>query len=457
MALKRFVDGAAGQPFFQKRAPENLPDFIRTATLTFPSGRTADEIVIDDAAGLAWVANLGCIDLNPHPVRAEDLDHPDELRVDLDPVPGVAVVADPRGRAGRARVARGGRARRLAQDVRLARASTSTSGSSRAGRSRRSAARRWPSPATSSAALPDRGHVQVVEGGAPRRVPRLQPERQGPDRRLRLLGPAAARRAGLDAARLGRGARPSRPRRSRSRRSRPASPRSAIPGAGIDDAVGSLEALLELSARDEAEGLGDAPWPPNYAKQAGEPPRVQPSRARRPKSEYEPGRGEAGGPPPEVAAERAAAVAAGDPNAGLPTEWVGSKPTPTGRRKTSIPVVEISRAESKEEALEGLERWKARHPEVVPSSSRRTSWSTGCAADPPLWYRVRVNLIHVPEADRPAQEPLESDYDPWAGQDIEAWKAATAGSRARRPTPKPKAKTGTKAAAKAEPEPDGPA
>src|SRR4249920_1133243 len=89
MALKRFVDGAAGQPFFQKRAPENIPDFIRTATLTFPSGRTADEIVVDDAAGLAWVNNLGCIDLNPHPVRADDLDHPDELRVDLDPVPGV--------------------------------------------------------------------------------------------------------------------------------------------------------------------------------------------------------------------------------------------------------------------------------------------------------------------------------------------------------------------------------
>ena len=89
MALKRFVDGAAGQPFFQKRAPENIPEFIRTATLTFPSGRTGDEIVIDDAAGLAWVNNLGCIDLNPHPVRAEDLDHPDELRVDLDPVPGV--------------------------------------------------------------------------------------------------------------------------------------------------------------------------------------------------------------------------------------------------------------------------------------------------------------------------------------------------------------------------------
>ena len=100
MALKRFVDGAAGQPFFQKRAPDNTPDWIRTATLTFPSGRTADEIVVDEAAALAWVVNLGCIDLNPHPVRADDLDHPDELRVDLDPVPGVPWGADSRGRAG---------------------------------------------------------------------------------------------------------------------------------------------------------------------------------------------------------------------------------------------------------------------------------------------------------------------------------------------------------------------
>ena len=89
MALKRFVDGAEAEQFFQKRAPDSRPDWLRIATLTFPSGRTADEVVVDDAAGLAWVANLGCLDLNPHPVRAEDLEHPDELRVDLDPVPGV--------------------------------------------------------------------------------------------------------------------------------------------------------------------------------------------------------------------------------------------------------------------------------------------------------------------------------------------------------------------------------
>ena len=192
MALKRFVDGITGQAFFQKRAPENLPPFIRTATLTFPSGRTADEIVIDDAAGLAWVANLGCIDLNPHPVRAEDLDHPDELRVDLDPVPGRRVAADPARRACGARLARGRRAWSAGRRRRARAGSTSTSGSSRAGRSRRSAARRWPWPATWSAAFRT-WPPQVVEGGAPRRLPRLQPERQGPDGGVGLLRPAAAR------------------------------------------------------------------------------------------------------------------------------------------------------------------------------------------------------------------------------------------------------------------------
>ena len=153
------------------------------------------------------------------------------------------------------------------------------------------------------------------------------------------------------------------------------------PGAGIDEAVGSLEALLELSPQHEAEGQGDAPWPPNYAKQAGEPPRVQPSKARKRPPSTSRAAARRGGPPPEVAAERAAAVAAGDPNAGLPTEWAGSRPTPTGRRKTSIPVIEIARAATKAEALEGLERWKARHPGVGGRcSSRPTCWSTGCAA-----------------------------------------------------------------------------
>src|SRR6185369_7226487 len=186
--------------------------------------------------------------------------------------------------------------------------------------------------------------------------------------------------------------------------------------AGIDEAVGSLEALLELSARHEAAGEGDAPWPPNYAKQAGEPPRVQPSRARRPKSEYEEGRGVEGGPPPEVAAERAAAVAAGDKNAGLPTEWPGmpprgrpggSRPTPTGRRKTNIPVIEISRAASKAEATDGLERWKDRHPDAAKHLEPADILTDGMRGRSSHWYRVRVNLSHVPEPDRPPQEPLD--------------------------------------------------
>ena len=206
------------------------------------------------------------------------------------------------------------------------------------------------------------------------------------------------------------------------------------PGAGIDGAVGSLEALLELSRRHEVDGEGDAPWPPNYAKQAGEPPRVQPSRARRPKAEYEPGRGVQGGPPPDVAAERAAAVAAGDPNAGLPTEWEGSRPTPTGRRRTNVPVIEISRAATKAEALEGLERWKASHSRASDALEPADILVDGMRGRSSLWYRVRVNLIHVPEAERPVQEALDPDYDPWAGYD---W-PDRAGQLERAPRRKPK-------------------
>jgi hypothetical protein len=142
---------------------------------------------------------------------------------------------------------------------------------------------------------------------------------------------------------------------------------------------------------------------------------VQPSRKHRPESEYQPGRGQAGGPPPEVAAERAAAVAAGDRNAGLPTEWEGTRPTPTGRRRTNIPVIEISRAAKKEEALAGLERWKERHPEAAAALEPADVLVDGMRGRSSLWYRVRVNLIHVPETDRPQQELLDPDYDPWEG------------------------------------------
>jgi len=444
MALKRFVDGADGEAFFQKRAPKSVPEYVRTVELSFPSGRTADEVVIDDAAGLAWVANLGCIDLNPHPVRAEDLDHPDELRVDLDPVPGVpwsqirevALVARESLEAvGLVGWPKTSGSRGIHINIRIEPRWTFPEVRRAALALARDVERRAPDLATSKWWKEERHGVflDYNQNAKDRTVASAYSVRPLPDARVSTplswdeVATVEAEAFTIDTV----------PARYAE---------IGDPGAGIDDAVGSLEALLELSARDEAEGLGDAPWPPNYAKQAGEPPRVQPSKARRPPSEYEPGRGQGGGPPPEVAAKRAAAVAAGDSNAGLPTEWVGSKPTPTGRRKTSIPVVEIARHEFKEGALEGLERWKGRHPDLVQYLEPADILVDGMRGRSALWYRVRVNLIHVPADQRPAQEPLESDFDPWAGQDIEAWKAATAGSRARRPAPraaKPKAAKST--------------
>ena len=416
MALKRFVDGAAGQPFFQKRAPDNLPDWIRTATLTFPSGRTADEIVIDEAAGLAWVVNLGCIDLNPHPVRADDLDHPDELRVDLDPVPGVPwdhirqvalATRDALEAVGLVGWPKTSGSRGIHINVRIEPRWTYPEVRRAALALARDVERRVPDLATSKWWKEERHGVflDYNQNAKDRTVASAYSIRPLPD--ARVSAPLAwdevptveAEAFTIDTV----------PARY-----------AAIgdPGTGIDDAVGSLDALLELSRKDEAKGLGDAPWPPNYAKQAGEPPRVQPSRQRRDAQDYEAGRGEGGGPPPEVARARRAAVEQGDPNAGLPTEWAGSRPTPTGRRRSTIPVVEIARAEHKEEALAGLGRWKARHPRAAAALEPADVLVDSMRGRSTTWTRIRVNLIHVPEADRPSQEPLESDFDPWAGYEF---------------------------------------
>jgi len=412
MALKRFVDGAEGEAFFQKRAPDNRPDWIRTAELTFPSGRTADEIVVDDAAGLAWVVNLGCIDMNPHPVRADDLDHPDELRVDLDPVPGVGwpqirevalVTREALEAVGLVGWPKTSGSRGIHINVRISPDWTYPEVRRAALALARDVERRAPSIATSKWWKEERHGVflDYNQNAKDRTVASVYSVRPLPDARVSMplrwedvadVVPEDFTLATVPGLYASRG----------------------DPGAGIDEAVGSLEGLLELSAHHEAEGEGDAPWPPNYAKQAGEPPRVQPSRKRRADSDYA-GRGVAGGPPPEVAAARAAAVAAGDPNAGLPTEWAGTRPTPTGRRRSSIPVIEISRAAKKAEALEGLERWKARWPKAAGALEEADVLVDGMRGRATLWYRVRVNLTHVPEADRPPQEPLDPDYDPWAG------------------------------------------
>jgi len=412
MALKRFVDGAAAEFFFQKRAPENRPDWMETVELTFPSGRTADEIVVRDAAQLAWIVNLGCIDLNPHPVRADDLDHPDELRVDLDPVPGVpwsqvrevAIVAREALEAvGLLGWPKTSGSRGIHINVRIERHWTYPEVRRAALALARDVERRAPAIATSKWWKEERQGVflDYNQNAKDRTVASAYSVRPLPDARVSMplrweeVPDVVAEDftlATVPALYAERG----------------------DAGAGIDDAVGSLEALLELSARHEAEGLGDAPWPPNYAKQEGEPPRVQPSRKRRADADYE-GRGVAGGPPPEVAAERARAVAEGDPNAGLPTEWAGTRPTPTGRRRSTVPVIEIARAAKKEEALAGLERWKQRWPKAAERLRPADVLVDSMRGRSTTWTRIRVNLSEVPEGERPPQEPLDPDYDPWAG------------------------------------------
>ncbi len=414
MAMKRFPDGAGGPFFFQKRAPASLPEFVRTAQLAFPSGRTADEVVIDDAAGLAWVVNLGCIDLNPHPVRADDLDHPDELRVDLDPVPGVPwdqirlvamAVRESLADAGLVGWPKTSGSRGIHVNVRIERRWTFPEVRRAALALARDVERRVPELATSKWWKEERHGVFIDynQNAKDRTVASAYSVRPRPD--ARVSAPLTWEEvAAVDAADYTVFSMPAR--------------FAAIgdPAAGIDDAAGSLDGLLELSARDEAAGLGDAPWPPNYAKQAGEPPRVQPSRRRRPDSAYG-GRGLEGGPPPDVAAARAAAVASGDPNAGLPADWQGTRPTPTGRRRSSVPVIEIARAAAQDDALAGLERWKNRHAEAAAHLEPADVLVDSMRGRSTTWTRVRVNLGHVPPALRPPQEALDPDYDPWAGYD----------------------------------------
>jgi DNA ligase D-like protein (predicted polymerase) len=391
MVLKRYVNGADGEPFFQKRAPSSRPDWIETVVLSFPSGRTAEEVVLRDAAGLAWVANLGCIDLNPHPVRADDLDHPDELRVDLDPVPGVdwaqivrvalvarEVLAD-FGLTGWPKTS-GSRGMHVYARIEPRWTFTEVRGAAVA--LAREIERRAPQDATSRWWKEERHGVFVDynQNAKDRTVASAYSVRPTPDARVSTpltwdeVPDCRLEEFTID----------------------------TVPGrfaqlgdlaAGIDSAAGSLEPLLELAARDAAAGLPDAPWPPHYDKQAGEPPRVQPSKRRAPAA---PG---AGPPTP-----------AGPP----PPPTPGKSSGPAGRRRSSMPLIEVARAATKDEALQGLDRWKQRHaaawsllePADVLVDTMRGRSST--------WTRIRLNLRNVPAAERPPQETLEVDYDPWA-------------------------------------------
>jgi DNA ligase D-like protein (predicted polymerase) len=410
MALKRFVNGAAGEAFFQKRAPENRPAWLRTVTLSFPSGRTADEIVVDDAAGLAWIVNLGCIDLNPHPVRADDLDHPDELRVDLDPVPGVGwsqirdvamVTKEALEAVGLVGWPKTSGSRGIHINVRIERRWTYPEVRRAALAIARDVERRAPDIATSKWWKEERHGVflDYNQNAKDRTVASAYSVRPLPDARVSTPlswaeVPACEAEAFTIATVPARFA------------------EIGDPGAGIDAAVGSLDALLELSRTHETEGQGDAPWPPNYRKQAGEPPRVQPSRQRRAAEEYSTPEAEAEREKNRAAMERRFAAEL-ERRQSAKAAGEGTRPTPTGRRRSSVPVIEISRAKTKAEALEGLERWKARHPKAAAALEEPDVLVDGMRGRSSLWYRIRVNLTHVPEPDRPPQEALDPDYDPW--------------------------------------------
>ncbi|HVF23625.1 MAG TPA: non-homologous end-joining DNA ligase, partial [Pyrinomonadaceae bacterium] len=278
IVLKRYVNGADGEAFYQKRAPDNRPEWLRTVTLSFPSGRVAEEIVVDDAAGLAWVVNLGCIELHPHAIRANDLDHPDELRVDLDPNPGVSwedvrVVAlevnallgelDLRGWP------KTSGSRGMHVNVRIQQRWTFSDVRRAAVALSREIERRVPKLATSKWWKEERHGVflDYNQNAKDRTTCSAYSVRPLPDARVSMplrweeveeCDPADFTIVSVPQrfAELGDA------------------------HAEMDQHAGSLEKLLELAARDETAGLGDAPWPPHFKTMAGEAPRVAPSRAR---------------------------------------------------------------------------------------------------------------------------------------------------------------------------------
>jgi DNA ligase D-like protein (predicted polymerase) len=369
LVLKRFVDGAEGQAFYQKRAPAQRPPWLRTVTLSFPSGRKAEEVVVDDAAGLAWIVNLGCIELHPHPVRSSDLDHPDELRVDLDPNPGVAwedvrrvalevksfleemglhgwpKTSGSRGMHVNARI----EPRWTFVEVRRAALALS-----------RAIERRAPSLASSKWWKEERHGVflDYNQNAKDRTTCSAYSVRPLPDARVSTplhwhevpdCDPADFTVLTV-------------PKRFAE---------YGNPHAGIDAGPGSLEKLLESAAEDEAAGLGDAPWPPHFRKMEDEPPRVAPSRAR-------------------------SAV---------------NKPT-VKKPRTRAPLLVVANSPDREAALAGLERWKSKYPEVAALLAVDDVLIDSMRGRSSTWTRIRVNLRNVPEELRPPQEIPDPDEDP---------------------------------------------
>jgi bifunctional non-homologous end joining protein LigD len=386
IVLKRFVNGAHAPAFYQKRAPTKLPPWLRTVTLSFPSGRTADELVVDDAAGLAFVANLGCIELHPHPVRAGDLVHPDELRVDLDPGPGVAwddvrkvtlevrAVLDEMGLVGWPKTS-GSRGMHVL--VRIAPRWTFEEVRRAAIALSREVERRVPSLATSKWWKEERHGVFIDynQNAKDRTTCSAYSVRPTPDARvsapLRWDEVAVCEPAEFTLVTM--------PARFRA---------IGDPHALIDEHAGSLEKLLSLAAADEAAGLGDAPWPPHFRKQAKEGTRVAPSRAK------------------------------------------GAKPKAP---RVRMPLITVANSPDKEAALAGLERWKLRHPAAAERLAVDDVLVDGMRGRSSTWTRIRVNLRNVPEELRPPQETPDPDDDPtreWRSAMAKLREAKRSGSKA---------------------------
>jgi bifunctional non-homologous end joining protein LigD len=385
--LKRFVDGAEKPPFYQKRAPENIPDWLRTVTLSFPSGRTAEEVVVDDAAGLGWIVNLGCIELHPHAVRTNDLDHPDELRIDCDPVPGVEW-DDVR------RVAM--EVKNLLEEMGL-RGWPKTSGS-RGMHVNARIQQRWTFTEVRRAALAFSREIE-------RRAPKLatskwwKEERHGvfldynQNAKDRTTCSAYSIRPLPDA-------RVSAPLRWEEVPDCDPADFTVLtmlarlkavgdPNAKMELSPGSLEKLLELADRDEAAGLGDAPWPPHFRKMEGEAPRVAPSRAKGMKSAK------------TVAKKKT-------PKAGTKTAMA----TKRAARQSKMPLITVANSQDKEAALAGLERWKKLHREAASYLALEDVLVDSMRGRSSTWTRIRVNLRNVPEKIRPPQETPDPDDDP---------------------------------------------
>jgi DNA ligase D-like protein (predicted polymerase) len=392
--LVRYPNGIGEEFFYQKRAPESRPDWIEVVALKFPSGRTAEEVVPRDAAALAWMANLACVELHPHPVRAEELDHPDELRIDLDPVPGVEwrqvqdvakVVRDTLTDMNLVGWPKTSGSRGIHVNVRIHQRWSFVEVRRAAVAFAREIERRAPAIATSKWWKEERHGVFIDynQNAKDRTVCSAFSVRPRPDARVSTpltweeidqCDPADFTMKTMPAWFKANGDR----------------------HAEIDAHPGSLDALLELSARQETEGQGDAPWPPQYKKMPGEPPRVQPSRLRQ-------GSGAAG----------------------------------STRRVPKHPLIVIAHSKKKDEALSSLEEWKTKHPEVVKHLQPADYLTDSMRGRSSTWWRIRINLQHVPEELRPQQPELPPLPNPWADATPEQVEEYRAMHRKRRTARKP--------------------